>query len=546
MALPPDILNEDCSDLLKWVNLSSGNATVVVSPVGNFRFDTEDSSVYDYIAQVDLLAGIVLPDEFTIKAVTYFDAIGSFINRDSFIIYLSNSTWAIIISFGTDGLKIRKSGVWGLVGGIVLTGVWQTWRFEINKTVESSATVEVFLGALSQGVFDCDYTGSHSAILRLEQDGQKNNDRVSHIDSIKIATGLGDIAESVSLSDSIHVADSIYLSIAQRAIFDSIHVVDNFKKFTPRIRVASGINLVDQFTRVATQYRNFSEIFYFNDSLNKKSIVAISDTISVLDFFDKYTPAPAITDFIRIEDDVHVWNQSMYKNDAFLANDSFSKWKTPVLLYIEIINAPGSMIVGEAQQLIAIGFYDDDSQAVLTKLVTWVSSNQNVATIDSTGLVIIPVAQGSTFITAYLDTVYGRIEKTIMVRVGLGDEVVSKLTEADISNLQLIPLDPSPNQTFGVVLTVDGRNINLQIKLRWNILAQYWVMTIIDPGIGDYLVDGIVITTGVLPTINILQPYSYLGIGSCYIINVSGVDGDYPDEFNLGTDYVMLWGNTEV
>jgi len=385
-------------------------------------------------------------------------------------------------------------------------------------------------------------------------------------DSVRIADVFSRTASyHIAKADSIHLADAAFkkgclkksdqFSISEilskrkiiSPIHDSIHILD---ALTKRVNFSRLLGDVVSVADVKSQSLKFSlsNTVFINDVFLRAKISrrAIADVISALDFFDKYTPMATITDFIQIEDDVHVWNPSMYKSDAFLTNDFLSKWKTPVLLYIEIINAPGSMTVGEAQQLTAIGFYDDDSQAVLTKLVTWVSSNQNVATIDSTGLVIIPVAQGSTFVTAYQDTVYGRIEKTIMVRVGMGDEAVSKLTEADISNLQLIPLDPSPNQTFSVVLTVDGRNINLQIKLRWNILARYWVMTIIDPGIGNYLVDGIVITTGVLPTINILQPYSYLGIGSCYIINVSGVDGDYPDEFNLGTDYIMLWGNTEV
>ena len=110
--------------------------------------------------------------------------------------------------------------------------------------------------------------------------------------------------------------------------------------------------------------------------------------------------------------------------------------------------------------------------------------------------------------------------------------------------LQKIPLDNSPNQNFQTTLTVDGRNITLNFHLSFNETAGYWVMTIIDPLTGSIILDSIPLVTGQYPAGNMLEPHSYLGIGSAFLINISGSPMDFPDDTNLGTDFVLLWGDT--
>jgi hypothetical protein len=211
------------------------------------------------------------------------------------------------------------------------------------------------------------------------------------------------------------------------------------------------------------------------------------------------------------------------------------------LLSIGIGSFSQVMLVGSSQQIQAIGYYDDGSNAIITQEVTWISSNTAAATIDSGGL-IVTLATGITFITASLSTPYGLIYSRVMLKI---EQLTSSL-DAETAVFQQVPLKPDPNQTFNCVLTVDGRNIDLTFKLRWNAEAGYWAMTLIDSTTGNYLVDGIPLIVGVQPTINLLQPYGYLGIGSCYIINVSGVASEYPNDTNLGIDYIMLWGNSEI
>jgi len=111
--------------------------------------------------------------------------------------------------------------------------------------------------------------------------------------------------------------------------------------------------------------------------------------------------------------------------------------------------------------------------------------------------------------------------------------------------IQKIPLDVSPNQSFKITLTVDDRNIDLNFKLRYNRMAGYWVMSIINPVNGNLLLDSIPLLTGKYPAGNILEPHSYLEIGSAYILNVGASLEDYPDNIELGGKFILVWGDTE-
>lgn len=108
---------------------------------------------------------------------------------------------------------------------------------------------------------------------------------------------------------------------------------------------------------------------------------------------------------------------------------------------------------------------------------------------------------------------------------------------------QIIPLGTAAAQSLQVALSVDGRPITLRLTIRFNEMAGYWVMTIAN-STGVVLLDSIPLVTGSYPAANLLQQYGYLGIGSAYVINASGVAQDYPDGTNLGSDFLLLWGDT--
>jgi hypothetical protein len=107
---------------------------------------------------------------------------------------------------------------------------------------------------------------------------------------------------------------------------------------------------------------------------------------------------------------------------------------------------------------------------------------------------------------------------------------------------QQIPLDNSPNQSIDITLEVDDVNINLSLFIYYNAVAGYWVMDIQKDGV-DVLV-GVPFVTG----LNLLEQYAYLGIGSTYLVKAGETDLDYPDDSDgsLGTDFVLVWGDTVV
>ena len=79
------------------------------------------------------------------------------------------------------------------------------------------------------------------------------------------------------------------------------------------------------------------------------------------------------------------------------------KTTAPVLSKIVIApTSPVNLNMGSARNFIATGTYSDHSAADISSKVTWISSNMNVATISSGGLVS-GVSTGNTNITATLD-----------------------------------------------------------------------------------------------------------------------------------------------
>lgn len=134
----------------------------------------------------------------------------------------------------------------------------------------------------------------------------------------------------------------------------------------------------------------------------------------------------------------------------------------------------------------------------------------------------------------------------------------------------MIPLTNSPNQTLTAELNVDGAPLSLNLNIDYDEMAAYWVMSISDVS-GNLLIASIPLVTGGYPAANLLQQQRYLGIGSCFIVNVSnlmlesgsevgygegqygagpyggglGFAGvDYPDKTNLGTDFQLWWDDT--
>lgn len=108
---------------------------------------------------------------------------------------------------------------------------------------------------------------------------------------------------------------------------------------------------------------------------------------------------------------------------------------------------------------------------------------------------------------------------------------------------QIIPLTSSPNQSFTATLQVDGAALTIGFAIRWSEMAGYWVMSIFNSA-GELLLDSIPLITGWYPGGNILSQYAYLNIGSAFILNEGMSGSDFPGRSDLGTNFVLLWGDT--
>lgn len=109
---------------------------------------------------------------------------------------------------------------------------------------------------------------------------------------------------------------------------------------------------------------------------------------------------------------------------------------------------------------------------------------------------------------------------------------------------QVVPLTNLPNQTLLVSVNVDGAAVTYRLNLHYNEMANYWVLAIADSG-GVLLLDAVPLITGEAPAGNLLAQYAYLGLGGITIINAGGVEQDYPDNTDLGTDFQLIWYDSQ-
>lgn len=207
-TLTPDLLDEDCSDISDWTDGDAGGAESSVDPAGQFKFDTGDGADEGnpYAQRYRVISAP--PDKFTIEFKTYFDALGTIVNSDSFYMTYRSSTWWLQVIMTSDYMSIRKAGTanYTYFYGVVkcnASAAWQVWRFQVDKSAgEDDATVEVFLDGVSLGTCDCDYKlAGTNGFIQFVQNGYTTDHRILHIDYIKVATGLGEI--SGGLVDSI-------------------------------------------------------------------------------------------------------------------------------------------------------------------------------------------------------------------------------------------------------------------------------------------------------------------------------------------------------
>lgn len=109
-----------------------------------------------------------------------------------------------------------------------------------------------------------------------------------------------------------------------------------------------------------------------------------------------------------------------------------------------------------------------------------------------------------------------------------------------------IPVDPYPDQQFSVNVVVDDENVALILRLRYNTEGDFWHMDVSDGNTGEMLISNAPLLTGEYPGADLMRQFEYVGLGSALVIKATDTaDGDYPNQENLGTDYVLVWGSLE-
>lgn len=108
----------------------------------------------------------------------------------------------------------------------------------------------------------------------------------------------------------------------------------------------------------------------------------------------------------------------------------------------------------------------------------------------------------------------------------------------------VIPLDSSPDQKLITTIPVNGQNITLQLRIRFNDQAGYWWMDISDQ-YGNLILPNVPLLCGQYPAADLLGQYQYLNIGSAVLVSQSSTQ-DSPNDATLGANngFTLLWGDS--
>ncbi len=110
----------------------------------------------------------------------------------------------------------------------------------------------------------------------------------------------------------------------------------------------------------------------------------------------------------------------------------------------------------------------------------------------------------------------------------------------------VIPLDTTPDQEFDVTVDVGGNNVYLVLHLRFNTEGEFWRMDITDGRTRKMLLSGAPLLTGEYPAADLLRQFQHFGIGNAIIVKSTDITyDDIPGLFDLGSDFLLLWGETD-
>ena len=226
-----DLLDEDCSGIGDWTDGDGGDSVSQVNPAGQFEFDSNTS---DGGAMRTRDIGTI-PNTFTVEIKLYHDNLGTNAANGCFYINISNSNEMFYPRFGSDGFFTRDTDSGYTEAGTDLvksngSAEWQTWRFLVDFSGSvGDATCDVYLNDSTHDwekvgtAMPCSWEAPQGdGTIRLRQYGYDGNDRITHVDYMKIATGLHiPSAPLESYSENSIINQGTYSLKAIAAITDS-------------------------------------------------------------------------------------------------------------------------------------------------------------------------------------------------------------------------------------------------------------------------------------------------------------------------------------
>lgn len=108
-----------------------------------------------------------------------------------------------------------------------------------------------------------------------------------------------------------------------------------------------------------------------------------------------------------------------------------------------------------------------------------------------------------------------------------------------------IPLYPYPNQTFQCRVPVNGGNKNFRFNLWYNEQAEYWLLTLVDVDKEETIFANLPLLASKNNFADMITQLDYKMIGMCFVIPQITDKASAPDDENLGTGYIMIWGDNE-
>ena len=108
-----------------------------------------------------------------------------------------------------------------------------------------------------------------------------------------------------------------------------------------------------------------------------------------------------------------------------------------------------------------------------------------------------------------------------------------------------IPLTNSPNQTFACSVPINGVNRRFKFNLWFNYQANYWLFSLYDVANESWIFLNLPLLVYKGSEWNIIHQLDYMKIGICIMLPEVADKVGHPTENNIGTDYIMIWGDND-